>query len=41
MKFQGGCFGRDPKSDKENTGVTDLILSHCIDVKFSFNKLKI
>lgn len=41
MKFQGGCFGRDPKSDKENMGVTDLILSHCIDVKFSFNKLKI
>lgn len=41
MKFQGGCFGRDPRSDKENMGVTDLILSRCIDLKFSYNKFKI
>lgn len=41
MKFQGGCFGRDPRSDKENMGVTDLILSLCIDLKFSYNKFKI
>lgn len=41
MKFQGGCFGRDPRNDKENIGVMDLIISHCIDLKYSYNKFKI